>query len=636
MTFPISLVVSNLLVAALIAALALLVGRSGRRAVLAHLLWVAVFIKLVTPPIFRLPLLSIEPAWLPSLDLSLLLGSVWLLGFVSCLVRGVIRSLRFQRLLRREGIRDDEASAFVASLINPPSHSGSRQTSDTIHSWRRADHSSLLSQFRKHLPSLSVWESRAPARRGRPLRKEGEVEPMASRSRQTLDVLRVPLRLSPMLFGFPLRPVIVCPDPLWSRLTTTERHAFLAHETAHYRRRDHWVRWLEWLVTSAYWWFPGMQLARQQLERHEEACCDAWAVEHLDATPRQYAEALLKVVDFISEHAVGIPRIASGMRPTDSLEERLRLLMQRGREQHDSQTLSWFAGTACVALLAVHPMLRREPLSLADNNPAVTQQANPQHSAESSASLPAGSPQPLSLPNSDIPQGFWNQSPPPQWASFSLGPTGTRLVADVEGGIRIDGEQHPTLSFAMKDLQALVEIPSTKRLVIGNHEGNIQLWDLAAAAPVSLIGKHPACVTSLAYHESGGLVSADQAGAVIRWDLQSGQILARWAESDRPVQSVRYARDGQTMMILCGRWNDAASNQQTYLVHSRTLQTLDSWTLHDKVAVVLDSHADGWVSVDWSGTVRRLETSLPADTWPKELVSSLVLSQDSQPPWEPQ
>lgn len=49
-------VVSNILVATLIAVLAWQVGRSGRRARFAHALWIVFFVKLVTPPIILLPI----------------------------------------------------------------------------------------------------------------------------------------------------------------------------------------------------------------------------------------------------------------------------------------------------------------------------------------------------------------------------------------------------------------------------------------------------------------------------------------------------------------------------------------------------------------------------------------------------
>jgi beta-galactosidase len=40
----------------------------------------------------------------------------------------------------------------------------------------------------------------------------------------------------------------------------------MAHELAHLRRCDHWVRRLELVVTALYWWFPPVWLARKHPE----------------------------------------------------------------------------------------------------------------------------------------------------------------------------------------------------------------------------------------------------------------------------------------------------------------------------------------------------------------------------------
>ncbi len=51
--------VSNLLLSALLAGVAYAVHRRGRYPVLAHVLWVLVLVKMVTPPLFLLPLARI-------------------------------------------------------------------------------------------------------------------------------------------------------------------------------------------------------------------------------------------------------------------------------------------------------------------------------------------------------------------------------------------------------------------------------------------------------------------------------------------------------------------------------------------------------------------------------------------------
>ncbi len=142
-----------------------------------------------------------------------------------------------------------------------------------------------------------------------------------------------------MLFGIGDGTKIVCPNRLWQSLNEDERQAFLAHEVAHYLRHDHWVRWIEWLVTTIYWWCPLVYFARRELERHEEVACDAWAISYLHTSPRTYAEALLSVVDFLSETQVGTPRLASRMQPADSdgLVEQFTVA-NVGRSEHTIET----------------------------------------------------------------------------------------------------------------------------------------------------------------------------------------------------------------------------------------------------------------------------------------------------------
>ncbi len=619
-------VVGNLIVASFIGVLAWQVGRVGRRAKLAHLLWVAFFIKLITPPIVSLPVL-VPANWVSESKVSATaavlhrgpqsrsvaashaesnqeviaeiqtvgwfgfalewlvqrvdwwkcLGLLWLIGGVAILLRGLLRFIRFDRLLSSVGRHDDEATAFVDRLLR---QSGTRR----------------------------VTSSRGPS------------------------VIRVPIRVSPMLFGFGLRSTIVCPDQLWQTLSSEDRHAFLAHETAHYCRCDHWVRWLEWITTAAYWWFPAVYLARHQLQRHEEACCDAWAVQQLGAPPRQYAEALLRVVDFVSDHRAGIPRVASGMGPTDSLAERLRLVMQGRGVENSSSTMRLGAGLACVSLWLVHPIPIPTGSIVADQDVprlAATAPRLPGNTPRVPvlASAPAvvrPLPNEIQLPKT--PSGFWNRRPPAEWASFSLRLPGTRLIAESKRGISIEVRGNEPLRFSSNELSAIVEIPSTKRVVIGDRSGQLRLWDLAAGTPVSLIGRHAEGVTSAAYHETNGLVSGDGGGSVMRWDLQSGQVLATWSPANAPVQSVRCSQDGAVLAILTGSWSQVEATQEVHFVDSRSLESLRSSSVPPGTAVIAQLPEHGWVAFDWDGTVSSVETAQAITTVDKRHVSALVFS----------
>lgn len=468
--FTAQTVLSNVMIASLIGGLAWIIGRSGRRAGLAHVLWVAFFIKLITPPLLLLPVVPVHSRVLPDVDWWIGLGTVWLVGFAFFAARGMVRSIRFHFLLKREGIPDPESAAFVASLL------------------------------------VGTRHGKGP------------------------EVKRLPLRLSPMLFGFSLHPIIVYPEPLWAVLSEAERHAFLAHETAHFYRRDHWVRWLEW--------------------------CVSLLLIHPVTIPVQDVVAQRTITEPLPGSVRGIPT-ANGV--------------------------------------ALPPVADRLPSLLPES-----------------------------------PRGFWNQPPPRRWANFALSLPGAHLVADVDQGIRIDSDNYPPITFAAAEVSAIVEIPATRRVVIGTASGTLRLWDLTAGMPVSFIGQHASGVTSIAYHATGGLVSGDQAGVVNRWDLQSGQILASWSDPAHGIQSIRYADDGKAVMILTGDWRRCGTDQAAHLVDSRSFQTIRSWPIHCATAVVMDRPRDGWVAIDWSGRVRQLETDMLADTLSKNYVSSLVLSQDTR------
>ena len=121
---------------------------------------------------------------------------------------------------------------------------------------------------------------------------------------------------------------LVLPQLLLQSLDADERAALLAHELAHVRRADHWVRRLEVIVVVLYWWLPVLWWLRRQLRDAEEKCCDAWVVWVLPDRQRSYADALLNTVDFLSGAPVALPCGASGAGRVHQLERRLTMIME--------------------------------------------------------------------------------------------------------------------------------------------------------------------------------------------------------------------------------------------------------------------------------------------------------------------
>jgi beta-lactamase regulating signal transducer with metallopeptidase domain len=160
---------------------------------------------------------------------------------------------------------------------------------------------------------------------------EQAVELAASLGLGWLPPLRVVrAAIPPMLWPEPSGPVLLLPRDLLSELTPAESRTLLAHELAHVRRRDHWVRLLELAATAAFWWYPVTWWARRALRRAEERCCDEWVLRVLPRSAEDYANGLLKSLTFVSAGSARIPALASGASPLDELETRLEeILMSR-------------------------------------------------------------------------------------------------------------------------------------------------------------------------------------------------------------------------------------------------------------------------------------------------------------------
>ncbi len=177
------------------------------------------------------------------------------------------------------------------------------------------------------------------------------------RTRQLPRAVIVPARTPPFVWASLIgRPRLLLPQELWDRLDESQQNALLAHELAHLKRGDHWVRWLEAIVLGLYWWDPIAWLARRELERTEEESCDAWVVWSQPSAAGSYAEALVATGAFLSNVRHPLPLGASGAGGSVALKRRLALLFSDFTEpslgRSRSRNLLLLAG-ACLPLLPV-------------------------------------------------------------------------------------------------------------------------------------------------------------------------------------------------------------------------------------------------------------------------------------------
>ncbi len=107
--------------------------------------------------------------------------------------------------------------------------------------------------------------------------------------------------IPPLLWPFGRASTVLIPAQLVPRIDDTQLDTLLAHELAHLRRRDHWVRAFEVALLACYWWFPVLRWVLSHLREAEEQCCDAWVLWRFPEHARDYARTLLTTVDFLSE-----------------------------------------------------------------------------------------------------------------------------------------------------------------------------------------------------------------------------------------------------------------------------------------------------------------------------------------------
>ncbi|GEM_PF-1591277 len=348
---------SNVAVATVLALLAWTAGRWLRRPALTHGLWLLVFLKLLTPPIYSIAVIrTAAPPPAPVLAAAAAVQAPLTIPrdeiIPATLPPQVMPELRIAEDQRppRHVVPAPVPQEAPAAVGNPelplapvplavapaPAPAAPILASSLDWSWLPQ---ALTWTW---LTGAALWLALATVRlvRFQRLLRWGQSAPpelraladgVAARMQVVCPrLVLVPGAVSPMLWVFGRVPRLVLPAALVERLTPEQWRTLLAHELAHWRRRDHWVRWLELAALGLYWWCPLVWWAKQQLQQAEEECCDAWVVTTLPEAARDYALALVETVDFLSGARTVLPPAASGLGHVHLLRRRLIMIL-RGR-----------------------------------------------------------------------------------------------------------------------------------------------------------------------------------------------------------------------------------------------------------------------------------------------------------------
>ena len=231
-----------------------------------HALWLLVLVKLVTPPLVWLPEpWTAQPApasradapgeWFQRSHRLSGDGRPRLAGGRPRLAGGRRTSRRIPPVWTAVFVPAPEVEAAPPAPTEPPPPPVPAPVAPTV----------PASPWWVAAPSACGWPGR---RRGTPLPSSACVLPpsaapccpapesLRQRTQRLAEKMRLrrrpavwltPGRLAPMLWAAGGPPRILFPADLLGHTTPEQQNALLVHELAHLRRRDHWVRWLEFV-----------------------------------------------------------------------------------------------------------------------------------------------------------------------------------------------------------------------------------------------------------------------------------------------------------------------------------------------------------------------------------------------------
>lgn len=325
---------TNAALAALLAAVAVAATRVWRNPYFGRIAWLAVLLKLVTPPLLLIP---VEAAWLqPSEELRPTATAL-----ASEASHGNANAIE-PTTLSAQANRDSEPHASHQPAHITPSATTSTEPTVPSAQWQ----TNLASHFNLHwrdlLPAIGiVWlggslvlgaMTLVRVWRFERLVRSSPLAPTAIARRADAIASRLGLhgtprlcvvagRLAPLAWNLGRQATVIIPAALVESLDEPALDAILAHEFTHIRRRDAWARWLELLAASLYWWCPIVWIARRRVREAEEQCCDADVLRMFPALRRGYGRALLQTLDLLAGERLIAPG-ASGWGTRRSLRRR--------------------------------------------------------------------------------------------------------------------------------------------------------------------------------------------------------------------------------------------------------------------------------------------------------------------------
>lgn len=616
------LVEAALFNAVIVTALALvvtLVSWSLRRPALTHLLWILLLVKLLAPPICRVPL--IEREWVSRPVASI--GAMIELSLADAPARlpsviGPSDPTDGQSLANRTRPRSLPTvqtrspywpqSWLRSALVWLKNESGSRATlAGILAVWGAGTATWFLVQFLRCLRFQQAMRHGTAA----PRDVQEQLQRLATRcgcSKVPL-VWSMPGVLSPMLWSTGRSTRLIFPTALLERLDAAARETLLAHELAHFQRGDHGVRFLTLFATGLFWWHPVVWWARHAIEAAEEECCDAWVVTRGAALPRRYAEAILETIDFMAERRCQVPPLGTGMGQLPFLRQRLTWIMRGPRRQD----LSRVGQVVCCGLALCLPFqptwLVAQPTTslpkptsgrlLFDEGGVLESSAPPAESPESAESLKLPTTRAARLPSRTATGELAISSADQRFVVF-IGATRQWVV---------DREQERAIDLTPQHIITATFAENGDSFVTGSRDGVVRIWNAPEFTEQKAWQGSNSPINSVALSPDARCVaSGDQTGVVRLWQDGSLSIARDLTREAAPVSCLRFSSDGSRLAVATGT---AAVPDAGRIVVWKTSDWTEQTSMNRNqptAAVTFGNDGRSLFSGDWQGRVARWDS----------------------------
>ncbi|MGK0301550.1 MAG: bla regulator protein BlaR1 [Planctomycetota bacterium] len=332
-----SWLLANSIAAAALSVLVLLIARWWKPApAVMHGLWLVVVLKLVTPPLFEVPL---NLSWLPSMTNT------------------ANAELAPQRLGPALPSAPSAIAATTAPLTQPtaavasdavtlhtPTATAAASSSAWLWAWLASSSLLLIATTRRTLRIHKTKRSFGPV----PIQLRLEVRELAERIGVVVPQLcDDPQTAAPYIWTIG-RTRLVLPVELLKSCSKKGREAVIAHELAHLHRKDHWIARCELVLLTLIWWHPLFWFARSRMRLWAELACDAIAVNTVPNANLDYATLLVDAAAQPLPTPPGVAVLASRPAARAAFERRLKMILNENLPRRASR--AWCVPFAALAL----------------------------------------------------------------------------------------------------------------------------------------------------------------------------------------------------------------------------------------------------------------------------------------------